>query len=186
MSPRRPVLYIAVLAATTLGLSACSSDKPSSLATSSPGLSSQSPSPTTTSKWTPEQQQVIAGYDRFNVLMTAIRTKAEKIDLGKAHEVGREPFVTGYLKGIDQSLATGYVSTGKPVSTTSMVTVAAGKATLVTCLDVTHTKWVKPGDPSAPTVRTPPPTEVTVTLVKDAGSWLVSGLKAGEARCVRG
>jgi hypothetical protein len=183
----RSVVSVSVVAVGLLGLSACGGDKPSGLAVFTSGASSSSsPSPTAMSKWTPEQQQVIDGYDRFNDIMTGYRSKGSEIDMAKAHQVGQEPFVTEYLKGIVQSLATGYVDTGKAVSSTSSVTLVGSKATMKTCLDLTHTKPVNSGNPSAPPVQISPPNRVTVSLVRGADSWLVAGLKGGEGTCVSG
>ena len=125
-----------------LGLSACGGDGPSGLATVTPIASraGSSPTPTSTSKWTPEQQQVIDGYDRFIDLPTAISTKAEKIDMAKVHKVAKEPFATVFLKGIDATLSAGFVQQGRAGYTTSSVTVAGEMATIKTCLDQTHMK----------------------------------------------
>jgi len=187
MKSCRSVVSVSVVAVGLLGLSACGGGKPSGLPVYTPAASSSSsPSPTATSKWTPEQQQVIDGYEGFNNLITAISTKAEKIDMAKAHRVAKEPFVTGYLKGIDSTLSAGYVDTGKAVSTTLAVTIAGGIATMKTCLDLTHTKTLNPGNSAAPPVQNPPPSRVTVSLAREAGSWLVTGLKGDEGTCVSG
>jgi len=145
---------VSLTAVGVLGLSACSSAKPSGLAPSTPtarsNSPSSSPSPTISSSWTPEQQQVIAGYDAYNALMDRIRTKAEKIDMAKAHQVGQEPFIRKHLQQMDIQLSAGYVETGKSVGTILSVTVVGSTATLKTCLDLTHTKLVNPGNPAAP------------------------------------
>jgi nicotinamidase-related amidase len=98
-----------------LMLSACGGEKPSGLPVFTP-----SPSPsslTTTSKWSPEQQQVIDGYERFTDLSNAIWTKAEMLDMAKVHLVAQEPFATDAMKVITNTLSTGYVQRGKSVST---------------------------------------------------------------------
>lgn len=129
---------------------------------------------------------MIGGYDRFNDLMTAFRTKAEKIDLAKGRQVAKEPFVTGYLKGIASTLSAGYVDTGKAVSTTLSVTVVRETASIKTCLDLTPTKLVSQGSSTVAPVQNPPPSRVTVSMVKEADAWRVSGLKGGEVACVSG
>ena len=190
MKSRTLVVSVSLAAVGVLGLSACSSAKPSGLAplTSSArsGSPSSSPAPTISSKWTAEQQQVIAGYDAYNALMDRIRTKTEKMDMAKAHRVGQEPFIRKHLQQLDQQLSSGYVETGKAVDTTLSVTVVGRTATLNTCLDLTHIKLVNPGNPSAPPVKIPPPARVDVSLVRDADSWLVAGLKDGGGGCVSG
>ncbi len=186
MKPRSLVVSVSVVAVGVLGLSACSGAKPSGLAPSTPSASASSPSPTISSKWTPEQQRVIAGYDAYNALMDRIRTKTEKIDMAKAHRVGQEPFIRKQLQQMEQQLSSGYVEMGKAVDTTLSVTVVGSTATLNTCLDLTHIKLVNPGNPTAPPVKIPPPARVNVLMVKDAGSWLVSGLKDGGGGCVSG
>ena len=188
MTSRRVVGSVSVVAAGVLGLSGCSSDKPSGLAPFTPSATStsSSPSPTSTSKWTPEQQQVIDGYDRFIDLQTAISTKAQKIDMAKAHKVAKEPFATEYLKGIDATLSAGYRQTGKAVVTVSSAIVAGNTATMKACLDQTHLNLINPGNPSAPRWEARPPALVTVSLVREGGSWLIAGLRAGEGSCVSG
>jgi len=186
MSSSRFFVSVCIVAAGALGLSGCSDEKPSGLASYTAGAISKSPSATSTSKWTPEQQQVIDGYDRFNDLMTAFRTNTAKMDLAKARSVAQEPFVTGYLQGISNQLSAGYIDTGKVLSTTSSVSVVGAAATMKTCLDATHTKLVNPGNPSAPPVANRAPNRVNVSLVRQAGSWLVSGLNDGGGVCVPG
>ncbi len=137
-------------------------------------------------KWTPEQQQVIAGYDRYNELVTRILNKAEKIDMGKAHQVAKEPYATKFLQGIDGTLSAGFVRTGRVAYTFSAVTVVGDSATIKTCLDLTSTKFFKPGNPSDAPLQNPPPSWATVSLAREGGSWLVSGLKDGEGTCVTG
>jgi hypothetical protein len=177
---------VVVVVAGLLGLSACSGEKPSGLATFTPGASSGSSSPTSTSKWTPEQQQVIDGYAGFNSLMTAISTKTEKIDMAKAHRVAKEPFATEYLKGVDTTLSAGYEQTGKPIVTVSSATVAGDTASMKACLDLTHLNLINPGNPSAARWEPRRPSRVTVSLVLEGGSWLVAGIKGGEGSCVSG
>ena len=192
MKPRRRVVSVSLAAVGVLGLSACSSEKPSGLAPFTPGAGSNSPSsspsPTVSSKWTPEQQQVIAGYDAYNTLMDRIRTKEEKMDMAKAHQVGQEPFISKHLQQMNIALSAGLVATGEaPRHTTLSVTVVGSTATLNTCADLTRTKYVNPGNPSAPPVGSPPPPgRVDVLLVRVADTWLVSGLKDGGGRCVSG
>lgn len=191
MTFRRVVVFVSVVAG-VLGLSACSSDKPSGLAPFTPSASSTSssplptPSPTSTSKWTPEQQQVIDAYDRFIDLQTAISTKAQKIDMAKARQVAKEPFATEYLKKLEGTLVAGFVQKGKVVNTISAVTVAGNTATIKTCVDQTHMTFSVPGNASAPPVGTRPPALATVTLAHGRDSWLVSGSKGGEGACVSG
>jgi hypothetical protein len=181
---------VSFAAAGVLGLSACSSDKPSGLAPftpSAPGSSSSSsPSPTISSRWTLEQQQVIAGYDAYSALMARFRTKAEKINLAKARRVSQEPFIRTHLQQMDHQIAAGYVEKGKAVDTILSVTVVGSTATLKTCLDPTHMKLVNPGNPSARPVKISPPNLVDVSLVRVTDSWLVAGLKDGGGGCVSG
>ena len=187
MNSCRSVVSVFVVAVGLLGLSACGGDKPSGLPLYTPGVSSSSsPSPSTTSKWTPEQQQVIDGYDRFNDLITAIMSKAEKIDLAKAHKFAKEPFATTYLKGVDSTVSAGFVQEGKLVRTVSSVTVAGDAATIRTCVDQTHMKLVNTGKTPGPAVQIPPPSWQIVSVVRQGGSWLVAGLKSGEGTCVSG
>jgi hypothetical protein len=178
---------VSVVIAGLLGLSACSAT-PSGLATATPatGSRSSSPAPTSTSKWTPAQQQAIDGYERFIDLQTAISSKAEKIDMAKARRVAKEPFVTAYLKGVDATLSAGYEQTGKAVVTVSSAIVTGNTATVKTCLDLTHLNLINPGNPSAARWEPRPPTLVNVSLVREGGSWLVSGLKSGGGTCVSG
>ena len=184
MKSCRSVVSMSVVVVGLLGLSACGSDKPSGLPVYTPGASSSSP--TSTSRWTPEQQQVIDGYNRFTDFRTAIFTKTEKIDMAKAHRVAIEPFVTMYLKSVDATLSAGFVQTGKVVNTISSVTVTGSQAIVRTCQDQTHTKLINPGDSSVPTVGTLPPALATVSLVHNGDLWLVSGFKGDEGACVSG
>ena len=191
MKPRRRVVSVSLAAVGVLGLSACSSETPSGLAPFTPsartGSPSASPSPTISSKWTAEQQQVIAGYGRYNALMARFRAKTEKIDMAKAHQVGQEPFITKQLQQMAVALSAGFVDTGEAArDTTLSVTVVGSTATLNTCLDQTRTKSVNHTNPSAPVGSPPPPARVNVSLVRDAGSWLVAGLKDGGGACVSG
>jgi hypothetical protein len=183
----RSVVSVSVVAVGLLGLSACGGDKPSGLPVYTPGASSSSsPSSTATSKWTPEQQQVIDGFNRFTDFTMAIWTKAENIDMAKAHRVAKEPFATLTMKDIEEVLSTGYVEMGKRVYTISSVTAAGGTATVKTCIDQTQRKLINPADPSSPAARNPPPSMATVSLVREGGSWLVTGLKGGEGPCATG
>lgn len=188
MTSHRLVVSVSIVAASVLGLGACSSEKPSGLTPFTPTAtsSSSSPSPSSLSQWTPDQQQVIDGYDGFNNLITAIWTKSEKIDMTKAHRVAKDPFVTKYLKGIDAGLSAGFVQTGKVVSTVSSVTTTGDTATLDTCVDETQTKLINRGNPSGPQAQAPPPSRVTVSLVREGDSWLVAGLKGGGGACAAG
>jgi len=184
MTLRRLVVCVSVVAAVP-GLSACSSGRPSGLAPFTPSATSTSstPTPTNTSKWTPEQQQVIDGYDRYSELVAALLTKIEKVDLAKARHVATEPYATTFLKDIDSTLSAGFVQTGKALNTISAVTSRGKRATIMTCLDLTHTKLTKQ---AAPPAQNPPPSQATVSLVREGGSWLVEGLKADEGACVSG
>lgn len=153
----------------------------------SPGASSSAgPSATSTSKWTTEQQQVVDGYDRFTDLSTAIWTKAEKIDMAKVHKIATEPYATATMKEIDATLSAGFAQTGRVVNTISAVTIVGGKASIKTCYDQTHTRFTDPAHPTAPKVQVPPPSMGTVSLVREGGSWLVSGYQDGSATCVSG
>jgi hypothetical protein len=157
MTSRHFAVSVSFVAVGVLGLSACSSGKPSSVASVTPSArsSSSSPSvaPTISSKWTP-QQQVIDGYDRFNNLVPSIwaraLARAEKIDVAKAHQVAKDPFVTKYLRGVATGLLAGFVQTGKLVSTVSSVTTAGDTATIKTCLDQSHMKLIDMGNPCGP------------------------------------
>jgi len=182
--------------AAVLTLSACSTEKPSGLAPFTPSTSNSSPSPTSSSvpspsltnasKWTPEQQQVIDAYDRYNTYIKSVLKKKQKIDMAKAHKVAKEPFASASLKEASTTLALGFVRTGAVVNTISSVTVAGGDTAIIkTCLDLTRSFFIKPADKSAP-VKNPPPSRATVSLSRAGGSWLVSGLKAGEGACVTG
>lgn len=186
MKSCRSVVSVSVVVVGLLGLTACGGE-PSGLPVYTPGASgSSSPSPTSTSKWTPEQQQVIDGYDRFNDLITAIMSKAEKLDMAKAHKVAKEPFATTYLKGVDSTISAGFVQKGKVVRTVSSVTVAGDAATIRTCVDQTHMKLVNTGKNPGPAVQIPPPSWQTVSVVRQGDSWLVAGLKSSEGTCVSG
>jgi hypothetical protein len=186
MTLRRVVVSLVVVG--VLGLSGCSSDKPSGLALFTPSATTTTPSPTprSTSKWTPEQQQVIEGYDRFTDLQTAISTKALKVDMAKAHQVAKEPFATEYLKKLEVTLVMGFVQKGRVVNTVSAVTITGNTAILKTCVDQTHMSFSIPGNASAPPVGTRPPAVATVSLAREADSWLVSGSKGDEGACVSG
>ena len=181
------MVSVSLVAVGLLGLTACGGEKPSGLATFKPsGSGSSSASPTGTSKWTPEQQQVIDGYDRYTDLSTAIWTKAEKIDMAKVHKIATEPYATATMKEVDATLSAGFVQTGRVVNTISAVTIVGGKASIKTCYDQTHTKFTDPAHPAAPKVQIPPPSMGTVSLVREGGSWLVSDYQDGGATCVSG
>lgn len=189
MTPRRyAVSASALMAVGVLVFSACSSEKPSSLpaVTPNPGPSSSSPAPTSTSKWTPEQQQVIDGYDRYNELITRILSKLEPINMDKVHRVAAEPYATTYLKRVEGTVSAGYVQTGELVTTVSAVTVAGKKATIKACEDQTHTRLTNPSRPSDPKVQTLPPALATISLVREGEAWLVAGFKGDEGACVSG
>ncbi len=185
MKSCRSVVSMSVVVVGLLGLSACGGDKPSGLPVYTPGVGGGS-SPTATSKWTPEQEQVIAGYGRFTDLQTAISTKVAKIDMAKAHRVAREPFATEYLQQLDETLSAGFVQKGKVVNTISAVAVSGVTATIKTCVDQTHMTFSVPGNASAPPVGTRPPTMAIVSLARQGGSWLVAGFKGDEGACVTG
>jgi hypothetical protein len=195
-SCRSVVSTSAFIALCVLGLSACGGEKPSGLAPFTPPASNGSSSPTSrsadspertgTSKWTVEQQRVIEGYGRFTDFTTSIWAKDVKIDMAKARRVAKEPFATVVMKSIDGTLSAGYIRTGKVVNTISTVTVAGDKATLETCLDQSQTKYSNPGNASAPSVQMLPPARGTVSLVREANSWLVADYKIGKGACVSG
>jgi hypothetical protein len=185
MKSCRSVASLSVVAVALLGLSACSGDKPSGLATFTPRVSgsSSSPPPVSTSQWTPEQQQVIDGYDRYSKMVSGLLSKKEKVSLAKARQVATEPYATTFLKDVDATVSAGFVMTGKTVNTISAVTTKGGKATIKTCLDLTRSKLAQP---SAPAAKSLPPSRATVSLSRHGDSWLVDGLKAGEGACVSG
>jgi len=187
VKPYRSVLSVSVALVGLLGLSACGGEEPSGLAVYTPGANgSAAPSATSTSKWTPEQQQVIDGYEGFNDLIATIMSKAETIDLAKAHKVAKEPFATTYLKGVDSTISAGFVQKGKIVRTVSSVTVDGDAATIRTCVDQTHMKLVNTGKNPGPAVQVPPPSWQTVSVVRQGDSWLVDGLKSDGGTCVSG
>jgi hypothetical protein len=178
---------VSVVAVGVLGLSACGREEPSGLGVYTPGATSSSPpSPTGTSKWTAEQQQVIDGYDRFTGLYESIYTGAEKIDMAKVHKVAKEPFATATMKDIDATLSTGYVQEGKVVNTISSVAVVGVRATIKTCYDQSETRFINPGKASAPAAQIPKPALATVSLVREGGTWLLAGFKGDEGACVSG
>ena len=185
MKSCRSVVSVSILLAGLLGLSACGGDKSSGLPAYTPGASGSS-SPTSPSKWTPDQQRVIDGYDGFTKLYESIYTGAEKIDMAKVHTVAREPFATATMKDVDATLSTGYVQTGKVVNTISAVTLAGDKATIKTCYDQTHTKFINPRKTSAPAAQIPRPALATVSLTRVLGVWVLTGFKGDEGTCVSG
>jgi hypothetical protein len=166
-----------------LGLSACGGEEPSGLPLYTPSpSSSSSPSATKSSKWTPEQQQVIDGFNRFTDLQTAFMTKAERVDLARFRRVAKDPFATELTKGISGSIESGWVLKGKVVNTISAVTVVGNVATLKTCQDLTHTKLSTLSAVS----KNPPPSPMTISLARQADSWLVAVIKKDEGTCVSG
>jgi hypothetical protein len=188
MTLRRVAVSVSLVAAGVLGLTACGSDKPSGVAPFTPNATGtgSSPTPTSTSKWTPEQQQVIDGYDRFIDLQTAISSGAQKGDVATFHKVAKEPFANQTMKGIALALSAGFVQTGKAVNTISSVTLVGETASIKTCLDQTHLNLINPSHPSAPRWEARPPSKGTVLLVRERDVWLVSGYKGGEGTCITG
>jgi hypothetical protein len=186
MTVRRVVGSVAVLAAGLLVLSACSSGKPSGLAPFTPSATSTSSTPTSTSKWTPEQQQVIDGYGRYNELITAILSKTEKIDEAKVHKVAAEPYATTFLKRVDATISAGYVQTGKLIATISAVQVTNEGATIKVCVDQTHTRLTNPSHPAVPKAKTLPPALATLPMVRKGDAWLVAGFHGDEGACTSG
>ena len=179
------MVSVSVVVAGLLGLSGCGGDKPSGLTAYTPGVSGSS-SPTSTSRWTPEQQKVIDGYDRFIDLQTAISSKAVTIDMVKVHGVASEPFATSTMKDIDAALSAGFVQKGKTTNTISSVTSAGETATIDTCLDRTKLNLTNPTHPSAPRWKAQPPSKGTVSLAREGGSWLVAGYEGDKGACVTG
>jgi hypothetical protein len=173
---------LSVVVVGLLGLSGCSGDKPSGLATFTPSASGT----VGASKWTVEQRQVIDNYDGFSAQVDAIWSKAEVIDMAKVHKVAKEPFATTTMKSIDASLSMGLVRTGHVVDTISAVTVDGDKATIKTCYDQTKTKFTSPPKASLPPVQISPPSKATVTLAREGSSWLVTDFKGGQGPCVTG
>lgn len=189
MTARRVVVSVSVVAV-ALGLSACSSGSPSGVAPLPPsarGSSAPPPvSPTSTSKWTSQQQQVIDGFDGFNNLVASIWAKAEKLDMAKAHQFAKDPFATKYLTGVAAGLSAGFVQTGKLVSTVSSVTTVGDAATIKTCLDQTHLLLIDQRNPSGPRAQAPKPSRATVSLTRQGDAWLVSGIEDGKDACISG
>jgi hypothetical protein len=78
MPLRRVAVFVSVLAVGVLVSSGCGGDKPSGLPLYTPSPNgSSSQAPTTTSKWTAEQQKVIDGYSKYTDLRTALWTRTE-------------------------------------------------------------------------------------------------------------
>jgi hypothetical protein len=184
MTSRRYAVSASVFVAVgLLTLSACSSEQPSGLPVFTPSPSPSSP--TSTSKWSPEKQQVINGYDRFIDLYEAISTKAEQINMTKFHKVAMEPLASVTMKNINRTLSSGLIQRGKVTNTISAVTVAGETATIKTCFDQSRTKLVEPGNPSRK-VRIPAPSNATVSLVRSGDVWMLSAFNGGEGACVSG
>jgi len=183
----RSAVSVFVVVVGLLGLSACSDETSSGLATFSPSArTGGSPSSARASRWTAEQQQVIDNYDGFTAQLAAIWSKAEVIDMAKVHKVAKEPFATSTMKSIDATLSIGLVRTGHVVDTIAAVTVDGNKATIKTCYDQTHTKYSSSGKASLPPVQILPPSKATVTLAREGSSWLVTDFKGGQGPCVTG
>jgi hypothetical protein len=186
MTLRRVVGSVAVLAAGLLGLSACSSGKPSGLAPFTPGATStsSSPSPTSTSKWTPEQQQVIEAYVMYQALITKYR-KGAKLDMAALRSVATEAFAVKSGKEVAAGLSAGFILHGDDVHDTRVVTIAGTKSILTECWD---TKSYGVNEKASPpiTAKGAPPANYTVNLTRSADTWHVAGFTRGAACSVNG
>lgn len=105
MKSSRCVVSVSLFAVAVamLGLSACGSDKSSGLAPYTP---SSSTSPTTASKWTPEQQQVIEATMTYRALTTKY-AKGVKVDRAKLRTVATEKRAVEAEKVIVGGLSSG-------------------------------------------------------------------------------
>jgi hypothetical protein len=186
MTLRRVGVSLSVVAAGLLGLSGCSSDKPSDLGPLTPGASSSSasPSPSSTSRWTPEQQQVIEVYVTYQALITKYR-KGAKLDMAALRSVATEAFAVKSGKEVAAGLSAGFILHGDDVHDIQVVTIAGTKSILTECWD-TKSYGVNAKASPPVTAKGAPPANYTVNLTRSADTWHVAGFTRGAACSVNG
>jgi hypothetical protein len=173
-----------LVAVVVLGLSACSSEKPSGVAPFTPSASSSSSSSSSpSSKWTPEQQQVTEAYATYQSLITKYR-KGTKLDMAALRAVATEPFAVQSGKNVIAGLSAGFILHGDDVHDTRTVTIRGSKATLTECWDTRSYGVNMKATPSI-TAKGAAPALYTVNLTRSDDRWFVAGFTPGPACSVK-
>lgn len=182
MKSPRCVASVSVVAVALLGLSACGSDKPSGLAPFTPNSST---SPTSASKWTQEQQQVIDSFLAYRALIAKYRRGA-RVDRALLRSVATEQRAVQAEQGIVGGLTLGFILSGDDdVEEIRAVTVTGAKSKLTECW-IGRSYGVKKSASPPVTAKPSTPRIVNVNLTRSAGTWRVAGFTDGAACAARG
>ena len=177
---RPRVAVRACLAVTALLLAAaCSSGNPAVEPSVKESLD-LSPSASTGSTWTPEQQEVVDGLVAFNDVLASF-LQGDELDMAKMRAVAAEPYATASAEQISTTTEAGFVMTGKDRYTTESVRISGEKATLSACWDSSTSTVVNGFQKPPATVQPLPPAIVSFTLQRSKGAWLVASRESGRA-----
>jgi hypothetical protein len=183
MTSRRLALSMCAVTAGVLTLSGCGGDKSSGLASFKP--SSHSPSPSSTSTWTPEQQQVIDANKTYRGLVAKYRRGA-KVDRVLLRSVATEQRAVQAEKAIVGGLALGFIlSSDDDVEEIRAVTITGAKSTLTECW-IGRSYGVNKSASPPITAKPSTPHMVSVNLTRSAGTWRVAGFTDGAACAAKG
>lgn len=179
MVPHRGVMSVSVAAAGVMALSACGGGQSTGPAPFTPSSSSQSSSPTTTSKWTPEQEQVIETTLTYHGLVAKYR-KGATLDMAALRSVATEARAVQTGKTIVAGLSAGFILYGDDAHEIRSVTITGATSVLTEC-------WIERSygvnRKASPTIRTKPSASHIgiINLSRSADRWHVSGYTDGAA-----
>jgi len=183
MTSRRLALSMALVAAGAVVLSGCGGDKSSGLASFTPG---SSPSSTATSKWTPDQQQVIDATMAYRLLVSKYLRGETRLDRAALRSVATESRAVEAEKIIVGGLTIGFILKGpEDVNEVRAVTITGAKATLTECW-IGRSYGVRKSSSPPVTAKPAKPLLVNISLTRSAGSWRVSGFTDGAACAAKG
>jgi hypothetical protein len=173
-----------VVAAGVLGLSGCGGEKTSGIAPYTPGAS-KSASPTTTSNWTPEQQQVIEATMAYRALIQKY-SRGTMVDRAELRTVATEQRAVDAEKAIVGGLTLGYILSGEPdLDEVRAVTITGAKSVLTECW-IGRSYGVKKAASPPVTAMPQAPLIVNMKLTRADGKWRVSGSTPGAACAAKG
>jgi hypothetical protein len=183
MTSRRLAASSCVIAAGGIVLSGCGGDKPSGLASFTPGASSGS-SPAAP-KWTPGQQEGINASLLYDGLV-AKYSRGQMVNRAELRTAATESRAVGAEKEISGGFAMGFILHG-PADEHQIrsVTITGAESTLTECW-IGHSYGVRKAASPPETAKAAAPTILTIKLTRSADKWRLSALTEGAAGAAKG
>jgi hypothetical protein len=117
---------------------------------------------------------VLAALQRYDDYVDEVNGGG-RYDFERVKAVAAEPFATQQAKTLLANQSSGYVVVGRTRATVRDVSIEADRATVVSCVDAADVFLAVSGTTTPiPGYEPQPPGLSTTTLVRRAGTWLVS------------